>query len=80
MRNLPLFVLSHFFPENLLSFVQETFGAIRTVRSFAQEDFEMSRYSEKVDETLQLGLKQAVSSPNAFFSTIDKLKMLSVID
>ncbi|KAL2462015.1 ABC transporter B family member 27 [Abeliophyllum distichum] len=32
---------------------------VRTVRSFAQEEYEISRYSEKVDETLKLGLKQA---------------------
>lgn len=41
------------------SIAEESFGAIRTVRSFAQEDFEVSRYSEKVDETLKNGLKQA---------------------
>ncbi|KAJ3705981.1 hypothetical protein LUZ61_009686 [Rhynchospora tenuis] len=41
------------------SIAEESFGAIRTVRSFAQEDHEVSRYSEKVDETLKLGLKQA---------------------
>ncbi|PIA57685.1 hypothetical protein AQUCO_00600424v1 [Aquilegia coerulea] len=41
------------------SIAEESFGAIRTVRSFAQEDYEISRYSEKVDETLKLGLKQA---------------------
>jgi len=40
----------------------ESFSAIRTVRSFAQESYEISRYSEKVDERLKLGLKQAVSS------------------
>ncbi|KAF3788294.1 ABC transporter B family member 25, partial [Nymphaea thermarum] len=39
--------------------LKESFGAIRTVRSFAQEEYEISRYSEKVDETLMLGLKQA---------------------
>lgn len=44
-------------------YAQESFGAIRTVRSFAQEEYEISRYSKKVDETLKLGLKQAVSSP-----------------
>ncbi|KAG6520774.1 hypothetical protein ZIOFF_017834 [Zingiber officinale] len=44
------------------SIAEESFGAIRTVRSFAQEDYEISRYSEKVDETLKLGLKQAVGS------------------
>eukprot|EP00262_Sarcandra_glabra_P021430 TRINITY_DN908_c0_g1_i2.p1 TRINITY_DN908_c0_g1~~TRINITY_DN908_c0_g1_i2.p1 ORF type:complete len:664 (+),score=104.49 TRINITY_DN908_c0_g1_i2:60-2051(+) len=41
------------------SIAEESFGAIRTVRSFAQEGHEISRYSEKVDETLKLGLKQA---------------------
>ncbi|KAG6502176.1 hypothetical protein ZIOFF_042065 [Zingiber officinale] len=41
------------------SIAEESFGAIRTVRSFAQEAYEISRYSEKVDETLKLGLKQA---------------------
>ncbi|KAK6123156.1 hypothetical protein DH2020_043104 [Rehmannia glutinosa] len=43
------------------SIAEETFGAVRTVRSFAQEEYEISRYSEKVDETLKLGLRQAVS-------------------
>jgi hypothetical protein len=33
---------------------------VRTVRSFANEDYERARYSEKVDITLQLGLRQAV--------------------
>ncbi|XAR63827.1 Peptide-transporting ATPase, partial [Bertholletia excelsa] len=41
------------------SIAEETFGAIRTVRSFAKENYEISRYAEKVDETLKLGLKQA---------------------
>ncbi|XP_054807952.1 ABC transporter B family member 25-like isoform X3 [Prosopis cineraria] len=41
------------------SMAEESFGAIRTVRSFAQEEYEISRYSKKVDETLKLGLKQA---------------------
>ncbi|KAL7192273.1 hypothetical protein ACSBR2_024169 [Camellia fascicularis] len=41
------------------SIAEETFGAIRTVRSFAQEEYEISRYTKKVDETLNLGLKQA---------------------
>lgn len=31
------------------------------MRSFAQEKNEISHYSEKVDETLKLGLQQAVS-------------------
>uniref|UniRef100_A0A0D9ZDB3 ABC transporter B family member 25 n=1 Tax=Oryza glumipatula TaxID=40148 RepID=A0A0D9ZDB3_9ORYZ len=41
------------------SIAEESFGAIRTVRSFAQESHEVLRYGEKVDETLKLGLKQA---------------------
>ncbi|AQK62778.1 ABC transporter B family member 27 [Zea mays] len=41
------------------SIAEESFGAIRTVRSFAQEYHEISRYGEKVEETLKLGLKQA---------------------
>jgi len=46
---------------NFVCVAQESFGAIRTVRSFAQEDYEIERYSEKVNETRSLGLKQAVS-------------------
>nr|KAJ0212008.1 hypothetical protein LSAT_V11C400223020 [Lactuca sativa] len=41
------------------SIAEESFGAIRTVRSFAQESYAISTYSEKVDETLNLGLRQA---------------------
>ncbi|KAL6637876.1 hypothetical protein ACP70R_025448 [Stipagrostis hirtigluma subsp. patula] len=41
------------------SIAEESFGAIRTVRSFAQEPHEILRYGEKVEETLKLGLKQA---------------------
>ncbi|KAI9088459.1 hypothetical protein K1719_029908 [Acacia pycnantha] len=41
------------------SIAEESFGAVRTVRSFAQEEYEILRYSKKVDETLKLGLKQA---------------------
>lgn len=52
---------------------QESFGAIRTVRSFAQEVYEISRYSEKVNETLNLGLKQAVSALLSHFRTIFSL-------
>ncbi|PHT32441.1 ABC transporter B family member 27 [Capsicum baccatum] len=38
---------------------EESFGAIRTVRSFAKEQYAISGYSDKVDETLKLGLRQA---------------------
>ncbi|KAG8659632.1 hypothetical protein MANES_02G057050v8 [Manihot esculenta] len=50
------------------SIAEESFGAIRTVRSFAQESYAISNYSEKVDETLKLGLRQAPHrhSPHCF--------------
>ncbi|KAH6797266.1 transporter associated with antigen processing protein 2, partial [Perilla frutescens var. hirtella] len=60
------------------SIAEETFGAVRTVRSFAQEEYELSRYSEKVDETLKLGLKQA-KIRGFFFGGIDAASTLSVI-
>lgn len=41
------------------SIAEESFGAIRTVRSFAKEQYAISSYSDKVDETLKLGLRQA---------------------
>ncbi|PHT66416.1 ABC transporter B family member 27 [Capsicum annuum] len=41
------------------SIAEESFGAIRTVRSFAKEQYAISGYSDKVDETLKLGLRQA---------------------
>ncbi|XP_020530432.1 ABC transporter B family member 27 [Amborella trichopoda] len=43
------------------SIAEEYFGAARTVRSFAQKEFEIGRYGEKVDETLKLGLKLALN-------------------
>ncbi|KAJ4713224.1 ABC transporter B family protein [Melia azedarach] len=60
------------------SIAEESFGAIRTVRSFAQEDYEISRYSEKVDETLKLGLKQA-KVVGMFFGALNAASTLSVI-
>ncbi|KAG8477196.1 hypothetical protein CXB51_030966 [Gossypium anomalum] len=41
------------------SVAEESFGAIRTIRSFAQEGYEVSKYFEKVDERLKIGLKRA---------------------
>ncbi|KAI4320372.1 hypothetical protein MLD38_033862 [Melastoma candidum] len=41
------------------SIAEESFGAIRTVRSFAQECHAILNYNEKVDETLKFVLKQA---------------------
>ncbi|XP_052303547.1 ABC transporter B family member 25 isoform X6 [Populus trichocarpa] len=60
------------------SIAEESFGAIRTVRSFAQEGYESSRYSEKVDETLKLGLKQA-KLVGFFFGGLNAASTLSVI-
>ncbi|KAF8005746.1 hypothetical protein BT93_K0124 [Corymbia citriodora subsp. variegata] len=60
------------------SIAEESFGAIRTVRSFAQERFEVSRYSEKVDETLKLGIKQA-RVVGVFFGSLNAASTLSVI-
>ncbi|XP_011009250.1 PREDICTED: ABC transporter B family member 27-like [Populus euphratica] len=60
------------------SIAEESFGAIRTVRSFAQEEFTISHYSEKVDETLMLGLKQA-RIVGLFFGGLNAASTLSVI-
>ncbi|KAE8676934.1 hypothetical protein F3Y22_tig00111566pilonHSYRG00067 [Hibiscus syriacus] len=67
------------------SIAEESLGAIRTVRSFAQEEYEISCYSLKVEETVDLGLKQAganltitgLMSPGALTSFI--LYSLTVI-
>ncbi|KAH8482509.1 hypothetical protein H0E87_029811, partial [Populus deltoides] len=60
------------------SIAEESFSAIRTVRSFAQERYEISRYSEKVDETLKLGLKQA-KVVGLFLGGLNAASTLSVI-
>ncbi|XP_047971285.1 ABC transporter B family member 25 [Salvia hispanica] len=60
------------------SIAEETFGAVRTVRSFAQEEYEISRYSEKVEETLKLGIKQA-KVIGFFFGGLSAASTLSVI-
>ncbi|KAK3004872.1 hypothetical protein RJ639_019540, partial [Escallonia herrerae] len=60
------------------SIAEESFGAIRTVRSFAQECYAISSYSEKVDETLKLGLRQA-KLVGLFFGGLNAASTLSVI-
>lgn len=60
------------------SIAEESFGAIRTVRSFAKESYMVSQYSKKVDETLKLGLKQAVLV-GLFFGGLNAAFTLSVI-
>ncbi|GFY84859.1 transporter associated with antigen processing protein 2 [Actinidia rufa] len=60
------------------SIAEESFGAIRTVRSFAKESYAISSYSEKVDETLELGLQQA-RVVGLFFGGLNAASTLSVI-
>lgn len=60
------------------SIAEESFGAIRTVRSFAKEEFTISNYSEKVDETLKLGLQQA-KVVGVFFGGLNAASTLSVM-
>ncbi|KAK6928083.1 ABC transporter-like, ATP-binding domain [Dillenia turbinata] len=60
------------------SIAEESFGAIRTVRSFAQEGYAISSYSKKVDETLKLGLRQA-RVVGLFFGGLNAAFTLSVI-
>ncbi|VVB09207.1 unnamed protein product [Arabis nemorensis] len=60
------------------SIAEESFGAIRTVRSFAKEGYMVSQYSKKVDETLNLGLKQAVLT-GLFFGGLNAAFTISVI-
>ncbi|KAL0380999.1 UNVERIFIED_CONTAM: ABC transporter B family member 27 [Sesamum calycinum] len=60
------------------SIAEESFGAIRTVRSFAREQHAISGYSEKVDETLKLGLRQA-RMVGLFFGGLNAASTLSVI-
>lgn len=60
------------------SIAEESFGAVRTVRSFAQEEYEISRYSGKVEETLKLGLKQA-KVVGLFYGGLNAASTLSVV-
>lgn len=60
------------------SIAEESFGAIRTVRSFAQESYAISSYSEKVDDTLSLGLRQA-KVVGLFSGGLNAASTLSVI-
>ncbi|KAL2641327.1 hypothetical protein R1flu_008914 [Riccia fluitans] len=60
------------------SIAEESFGAVRTVRSFAQEAYECERYAKRVDETLQLGLKQAMVS-GAFSGGVSALATLAIV-
>ncbi|XP_034706405.1 ABC transporter B family member 27-like [Vitis riparia] len=57
---------------------QESFGAIRTVRSFAQEGYAISSYSEKVHETLKLGLRQS-KLVALFYGGINAVFTLSIV-
>ncbi|KAI4335889.1 hypothetical protein L6164_014487 [Bauhinia variegata] len=60
------------------SVAEESFGGIRTVRSFAREEYEISRYFKKLDETLQLALIQSRLG-GLFSGTLNAASTLSVI-
>lgn len=60
------------------SIAEESFGAVRTVKSFAQEGCQTQCYSEKVDETLGLGLRQA-KVVGLFSGCMNAASTLSVI-
>ncbi|KAK6255897.1 hypothetical protein SCA6_017202 [Theobroma cacao] len=60
------------------SAAEESFGAIRTIRSFAQEGYAISKYSEKVDDTLKLGLIRA-KVVGLYFGGLNVASKLSVI-
>lgn len=40
---------------------EESLGSIRTVRAFAQEEYESKRYAEKIDECMNLGIRQGIA-------------------
>ncbi|KAG6555293.1 hypothetical protein Mapa_003336 [Marchantia paleacea] len=60
------------------SIAEESFGAVRTVRSFAQEAYECERYAVKVDESLRLGLTQALVS-GAFSGGVSAAATLAIV-
>lgn len=60
------------------SIAEESFGAVRTVRSFAKEGFECSRYGEKVEECLKLGIRQAFVV-GIFSGTVSAASTLSIV-
>ncbi|EFJ26372.1 ATP-binding cassette transporter [Selaginella moellendorffii] len=57
---------------------EEAFGAVRTVRSFAQESYECARYGEKVDYTLKLGIRRALVG-GIFAGTVSGASTLSIV-
>ncbi|KAI5080507.1 hypothetical protein GOP47_0003690 [Adiantum capillus-veneris] len=60
------------------SIAEESFGAVRTVRSFAKEGFECARYGEKVEECLKLGIRQAFVV-GIFSGTVSAASTLSIV-
>ncbi|GMI98128.1 ATP-binding cassette B27, transporter associated with antigen processing protein 2 [Hibiscus trionum] len=59
------------------SVAEESFGAIRTIRSFVQEGYAVSKYSEKVDERLKIGLKRA-KVVGLYFGGLNAASKLSI--
>ncbi|KAJ6411562.1 hypothetical protein OIU84_008191 [Salix udensis] len=64
--------------DDILSLCGIISGLYELSDRFAQEGYEISRYSEKVDETLKLGLKQA-KVVGVFFGGLNAASTLSVI-
>ncbi|KAH9565053.1 hypothetical protein CY35_04G057900 [Sphagnum magellanicum] len=60
------------------SIAEESFGSVRTVRSFANEEYERLRYAEKVDDTLKLGLQQALVM-GLFMGAISAAATLAIV-
>ncbi|KAK8587719.1 hypothetical protein V6N12_022201 [Hibiscus sabdariffa] len=56
---------------------EESFGDIRTIRSLAQEDSAVSKYSEKVDDRLMIGLKRA-KVVGLYFGGLNAASKLSI--
>lgn len=57
---------------------QETLSSVRTVRSFAREDHETARYSEKVQTTFRMGAKKAIAY-GAFGGVIGTTSQFAVV-
>jgi len=58
---------------------EEVFSSMRTIRSFANESEEMSRYADKLNETYKLKLKEAVAYAGYMWSNQVLLKCLLVV-
>ena len=55
---------------------EEVFSSMRTIRSFANESEEVSRYADKLDVTYKLKLKESVAYTGYLSSNQVLVKML----